>query len=91
LEAKCINEHTLNWYKPEVFRLLVQARSTLPFDEWTSVLGSERLTGALLDRFIHHVHILEMNGESHRLAISKKWQRMSENGEAGQINTDATP
>ena len=33
--------------------------SNLPFDEWTSVFGSERLTGALLDRLTHHVHILE--------------------------------
>ena len=41
--------------------------SNLPFDEWTSVFGSERLTGALLDRLTHHVHILEMNGESYRL------------------------
>jgi DNA replication protein DnaC len=36
--------------------------SNLPFDEWTSMFGSERLTGALLDRLTHHVHILEMNG-----------------------------
>ena len=42
--------------------------SNLPFDKWTSVFGSERLTGALLDRPTHHVHILEMNGESYRLA-----------------------
>ena len=46
--------------------------SNLPFDEWTSVFGSERLTGALLDRLTHHVHILEMNSESFRLATSKK-------------------
>lgn len=46
--------------------------SNLPFDEWTSVFGSERLTGALLDRLTHHVHILEMNGASYRLATSKK-------------------
>jgi IstB-like ATP binding protein len=46
--------------------------SNLPFDEWTSVFGSERLTGALLDRLTHHVHILEMNGESYRLAQSKR-------------------
>jgi DNA replication protein DnaC len=45
--------------------------SNLPFDEWTSVFGSERLTGALLDRLTHHVHILEMNGESYRLRKSK--------------------
>ncbi|MCP4779991.1 MAG: ATP-binding protein, partial [Hyphomicrobium sp.] len=45
--------------------------SNLPFDEWTSVFGSERLTGALLDRLTHHVHILEMNGDSYRIAQSK--------------------
>ena len=47
--------------------------SNLPFDEWTSVFGSERLTGALLDRLTHHVHILEMNGDSYRLNQSKRW------------------
>ena len=46
--------------------------SNLPFNEWTEVFGSERLTGALLDRLTHHVHILEMNGESFRLIQSKK-------------------
>jgi len=46
--------------------------SNLPFDEWTGVFGSERLTGALLDRLTHHVHILEMNGESYRLKHSKR-------------------
>jgi DNA replication protein DnaC len=49
--------------------------SNLPFDEWTEILGSERLTGALLDRLTHHVHILEMNGESYRLAQSKQRRR----------------
>ena len=50
--------------------------SNLPFDEWTETFGSERLTGALLDRLTHHVSILEMNGESFRLKQSKK-QRSS--------------
>lgn len=45
--------------------------SNLPFDEWTEIFASERLTGALLDRLTHHVHILEMNGESYRLATAK--------------------
>ena len=49
--------------------------SNLPFDEWTEILGGERLTGALLDRLTHHVHILEMNGESYRLAQSKRRRR----------------
>jgi DNA replication protein DnaC len=51
--------------------------SNLPFDEWTSMFGTERLTGALLDRLTHHVHILEMNGDSYRLKQSKRRQRSS--------------
>ncbi len=39
------------------------------------MFGSERLTGALLDRLTHHVHILEMNGDSYRLAHSKRRAR----------------
>jgi len=39
--------------------------SNLPFEEWTETFGTERLTGALLDRLTHHVNILEMNGESY--------------------------
>src|ERR1022692_2177354 len=46
--------------------------SNLPFDEWTGVFASERLTGALLDRLTHHVHILEMNGDSYRLKQRKR-------------------
>ena len=46
--------------------------SNLPFQEWTEILGSERLTGALLDRLTHHVHILEMNGDSFRLKQRRK-------------------
>jgi DNA replication protein DnaC len=49
--------------------------SNLPFDEWTGTFGSERLTGALLDRLTHHVSILEMNGDSYRLAQSKARQK----------------
>ena len=46
--------------------------TNLPFDEWTEVFGSDRLTGALLDRLTHHVHILEMNGDSYRLRHSRE-------------------
>jgi len=48
--------------------------SNLPFEEWTSVFGAERLTGALLDRLTHHVHILQLNGESYRLKASQSRQ-----------------
>ena len=60
--------------------------SNLPFDEWTEILGGERLTGALLDRLTHHVHILEMNGESYRLAQSKRQQRSGGHSVGCQID-----
>ena len=50
----------------------ILATSNLPFDEWTEIFGSEHLTGALLDRLTHHVHILEMNGDSFRLKQSRQ-------------------
>ncbi|OSM05948.1 IS21-like element helper ATPase IstB [Magnetofaba australis] len=56
----------------------VMVTSNLPFEEWTEIFGSERLTGALLDRLTHHVHILEMNGESYRLNQSKRQKRAAE-------------
>jgi hypothetical protein len=49
----------------------------LPFDEWTGIFGAERLTGALLDRLTHHVHILEMNGDSYRLKASRRQKRVT--------------
>ena len=55
--------------------------TNLPFDEWTEVFGSERLTGALLDHLTHHVHILEMNGDSYRL-------RHSRQGVASQVSEE---
>ncbi len=63
--------------------------SNLPFDEWTSVLGSERLTGALLDRLTHHVHILEFNGDSFRLKQSKTRRRTADAADRGLGRTRA--
>lgn len=45
--------------------------SNLLFAEWTEVLA-EPLTGALVNRLTHHVHILEMNGDGFRLKNSRK-------------------
>ena len=39
-------------------------------EDGTSVLGSERLTGGLLDRLAHHVKILAMDGDSYWLRQS---------------------
>ncbi len=61
--------------------------SNLPFEDWTQVLGSERLTGALLDRLTHHVSILTMNGDSYRLKQSAGRRRTAARAEQNQ----ATP
>ena len=45
--------------------------TNLPFESWTEVLGSERLTGATLDRLTHRCHIIETRGESYRLHDAK--------------------
>jgi DNA replication protein DnaC len=46
--------------------------TNLPFEHWTEFLGNERLTGALLDRITHRVHIIEANGESYRLRDARR-------------------
>ncbi len=37
------------------------------FSEWGDILGDTVLAGALLDRFIHHCHVLSLKGESYRM------------------------
>jgi DNA replication protein DnaC len=49
--------------------------TNLPFENWTEILGSERLTGAALDRLTHRCHILETKGESYRLQDAKRRRR----------------
>jgi DNA replication protein DnaC len=49
--------------------------TNLPFENWTEVLGSERLTGATLDRLTHRCHILEATGESYRLQDARRRRR----------------
>ena len=49
--------------------------TNLPFENWTEVLGNERLTGAALDRLTHRCHILETKGESYRLTEAQRRRR----------------
>jgi DNA replication protein DnaC len=48
-------------------RTSLMVTTNLPFENWTEVLGSERLTGATLDRLTHRCRIIETKGESYRL------------------------
>ena len=53
-------------------RTSVIVTTNLPFEQWTEVLGSPRLTGAVLDRLTHRCHILEASGESYRMKDARK-------------------
>ena len=52
--------------------------TNLSFEHWTEVLGSERLTGAALDRLTHRCHILETKGESYRLKDARRRRRSND-------------
>lgn len=42
--------------------------SNLPFSQWSKTLADDAtLTAALLDRLLHHAHIVQITGESYRL------------------------
>ena len=47
--------------------------SNLPFGQWDSTFaGDATLTAALLDRLLHHAHIVPIQGESYRLRNKRK-------------------
>ena len=50
--------------------------SNLEFSQWNTVFGDNRLTAALIDRLIHHSHIILFTGESYRLTQSMLRQKM---------------
>ena len=56
-------------------RTSVVVTTNLPFEQWPEVLGSERLTGAALDRLTHRCTILETGGESYRLRDARHRRR----------------
>ena len=51
--------------------------SNLEFSQWNTVFGDNRLTAALIDRLIHHSHIVIFSGESYRLTQSMRRQAVS--------------
>ena len=53
--------------------------SNLEFSQWNTVFGDNRLTAALIDRLIHHSHIVIFSGESYRLRQSILRQKADDN------------
>ena len=56
-------------------RSSVIVTTKLPFEEWKEVLGSERLTGATLDRLTPRCTIIETARESYRLRDARRRRR----------------
>ncbi|MCC5468680.1 IS21-like element helper ATPase IstB [Pelosinus baikalensis] len=48
-------------------RQSVIVTSNLDFGQWNTIFGDTKLTAAMVDRLIHHAHILTFAGESYRL------------------------
>ena len=69
-------------------RSSVIVTTNLPFEEWKEVLGSERLTGATLDRLTHRCTIVETGRESYRLRDARR-RRRGEAASPAELTIDA--
>ena len=64
-------EHLFGFFSQCYEQTSLVVTTNLPFADWPQVFADdERLAGALLDRLTHHVHILEIIGDSYRLKAS---------------------
>lgn len=47
--------------------------SNLPFSQWArTFVDGQTLTAAMLDRLLHHAHIVQLSGERYRLKEKRK-------------------
>lgn len=45
--------------------------SNRPLEDWGKILGDNAATSAILDRFLHHAHVIKIKGRSYRLKNQK--------------------
>ncbi len=66
-------EHLFGFFSQCYEQTSLIVTTNLPFADWPQIFAEdERLAGALLDRLTHHVHILDITGDSYRLKDSLK-------------------
>ncbi len=71
-------EHLFGFFSQCYEQTSLIVTTNLPFAEWPQIFaGDERLAGALLDRLTHHVHILDVTGDSYRLKASLKRRKQT--------------
>lgn len=72
-------------------RSSVIVTSNLEFGQWTTIFGDARLTAALIDRLVHHAHILAFTGESYRLRRALAGRKQTENSLVGRSEREVEP
>ena len=69
--------------RPARARLHRQLTSNKGFEEWGNVLGDEVMAAALIDRLLHHCHIVNIRGNSYRMREHQHWLPASEQQREG--------
>jgi len=65
--------------------------SNKAFAEWGDIFGDTVLAGALLDRFIHHCHVLSIKGESYRMRSRNLSAGQSKNVDSESVRKSSDP
>ena len=74
-------EHLFGFFSQCYEQTSLIITTNLPFADWPQIFAEdERLAGALLDRLTHHVHILDITGDSYRLKDSLKKKKQQTAG-----------
>ena len=64
--------------------------SNKPFDEWGEILGDDLMAGALIDRLLHHCHIVNIRGNSYRMRHHRDLWRPHSQSEEDRSPTKRT-
>jgi DNA replication protein DnaC len=66
-------EHLFGFFSQCYEQVSLVVTTNLPFADWPQIFANDqRMTGALLDRLTHHVHIIAIEGDSFRLKANTK-------------------
>ena len=67
-----IGNHILGLHPFEIIMRRHETRSSMmtsnrPLEDWSKLIGDVPSATAILDRFIHHAHVINITGKSYRL------------------------
>lgn len=66
--------------------------SNKSFEEWGDIFGDDVMAAALIDRLLHHCHIVNIRGNSYRMrAHSEVWRSLQQSSAQDAAVTSAAP